>query len=119
MIDLKPDNKYTILGMSEFGFPFHIHVRHKVLKRMENGYAQYKDAYAWAFVKKGCRRAAGFYIYGDRTFYVFEGWIDLDTHMFKKGSNESYFSFSDKYITDALKSTGSKAIEISVKTLKE
>lgn len=113
LLNLVPEQKYTICKMGEFGFPISWKI---ILKSVKVGpYAQYKDSVVLMFVPKGKRKVAGMRLHGDyQQFMIFEGHVDLDTEMFVKnysdGSKSSLESFSPDYMIRALNSTSQKPI---------
>ena len=113
LLNLVPEQKYTICKMGEFGFPISLKI---ILKSVKVGpYAQYKDSVVLMFVPKGKRKVAGMRLHGDyQQFMIFEGHVDLDIEMFVKnysdGSKSSLESFSPDYMIRALNYTSQKPI---------
>lgn len=113
LLNLIPEQKYTICKMGEFGFPISWKI---TLKSVKVGpYAQYKNSVCLMFVLKGKRKVTGIRLHGDyQQFMIFEGHVDLDTEMFVKnfsdGSKSSLESFSPEYMIRALKSTSQKPV---------
>ena len=120
---LEKDGKYTILSFGEFGFPYS---RKITLKSASiEKYAQYDKSIKITFVQKSCRTLLATRIHGCKEVYFFQGWIDLDTEMYREskinnsGVKSSYtlMSFDKKYIEIAIDSAkGAPYIVISEKT---
>lgn len=105
--NLESGKRYTVFGMSEWGFPYQMHIT--LLEVQFTSYAQYNEAVKIIFKRKGGRSVYGKTYYGSNTCFVFEGWVTVDTEMFK-GGNTSYASFDDRYMEEALASVNQKPV---------
>ncbi len=111
LTQLEVGKKYTIVGMSEFGFPYQFQI---VLEEVRvEPYAQYKESYLLIFKQKKKILSRQIRFYGIKPVLVWDGWADPDTEMypFKKTSDygssgvvvirTGYPCFDDRYMQRA------------------
>jgi hypothetical protein len=108
---LKHGQKYTLVGMSEFGFPYDVKITLEDV--IFKPYAQYKEAAQLVFKQKGKRKLSALTIYGCKEILMWDGWIDVKTDVFvgeKNGSKESLLSFDSGYLDIAIASVKEKPV---------
>lgn len=116
---LEKCKRYTILGFTEFGFPYHMHIT--FLKYEVEPYAQYKKSYVLYFIKRRHKKVSGIRIYGIKKIYIFEDWIDLKTELFVSErlsaagiqTQETRNCFDEQYMVDAIDSANQVPFSIS------
>ena len=96
---LKQGQKYTVVGLNSFGFPYQIHI---TFERVE----AFERITKFIYKKKRGRRLMGKTLYNE-SFMVFQGWVEVDTQIYKEKHSDSmisYACFDDRYMQEAEKS---------------
>lgn len=111
LLKLKTGAKYTLVGFSEFGFPYQVQM---ILSRIViEPYAQYPVSYLLIFKQQGKRKERQIRFYDMKKFIVWEGWVYPNTEMYVSRSLKDYESgpveiskswvcFDQRYLTCAL-----------------
>jgi len=110
---LIPNEKYTIFGFTEWGFPYHRHIR--FLKLSIGSYAQYSECINICFQLKSKRKPTGLRIYGNKKLYITKGWIEVNTVMLRNDGPESRLCFDELYMKDAIESVKQDILEVGIK----
>lgn len=92
LTELRPGNRYTIVGMGEFGFPYQFRM---VLEKIVVGpYAQYPRAFILRFRPQRKKLSRLVMFYDTKPIIVWEGWLYPDTQMFPFRGTKDYDSGS-------------------------
>lgn len=105
---LEAGKRYTLVGLGEFGFPYSVQLT--LVSVEQKGYAQYREGVELKFKKKRGQRVLGTRFYGRKECIIYEGWVEVDTNMFKNGSKASYACFDERYLQEAEESVSQKPI---------
>jgi hypothetical protein len=119
---LHPGQKYTIWGLSEFGFPY---TRQITLQSAEiSKYAQYREAVKLVFKIKGKRSMSGLWVLPIHDFIVYDGWVTVDANPYKKVTeqngvtvSETHLSFDGHYLKNARNSITAEPVYMQVSSL--
>lgn len=116
LLELKPNDRYTIAFMGEMGF---CHSIQFTLESSRSGrFAQYEESVELIFKPKGKRSLRSLRFYGSKTFAVWQGWIEVNTDFFGPASSNGfvttqtsrYLSCDERYLTDAIASSSATPI---------
>ena len=99
MKNLKKEEKITIVGMTDFGFPYSRQARFVAYK--EEPYTQYKKSCVVYYKIKNKRNITESRVYGDNKILVYRDWVNVNTEMFSNNSNLSKKCFDSQYLIDA------------------
>lgn len=99
---IEVEQKYTMVGMTEFGFPYSMNV--KITKVINQPYAQYRESTIIYYIKKGKRKAQGIRVLPHNTLVIYKGWIEPKVDMFPDTSGISLGCFDRKYMKIAIDS---------------
>ena len=114
---LVPGKKYTLVAMSEFGFPYKVHMT--LVEAKVEPYAQYKESLVIYFKKARGRRVYGVRFYGIKEFLIWEGFVNPDTNMYGQVEDRGdgvivktsrYRCFDSRYLYDAIESMKTKPV---------
>lgn len=104
--NLKLGEKYTLVSMGEFGFPYKVQ---GVIVAVEfRPYAQYDDAVRITIKPKHKRKMYMYTFYGSKPLIVWNGHVEANTEMITSSSEEngvtvmrSRLSLDPQYLIDA------------------
>ncbi len=116
---LKVGQKYTVVGMGDFGFPYQFQM---VLEEVRvEPYAQYPVSFLVIFKPRGKRLSRQLRFYGTNPLIVWEGWVAANTDMYPFKSTKDYDSgpvtmrtgypcFDSRYMQNALDSVAQRPV---------
>ena len=107
---LKIGQKYTLVKLGDFGFPFTLQlelVEHKIVP-----YAQHRETALLTFKLRRKRNPRQLRIFERDEYLVYEGWVEVDTEMYVKTlpaingltCKQSLRSFDNEYLMRAKRS---------------
>lgn len=108
---LEPGKRYTLFSISDFGFPYAMHIT--LEEAGIRPYAQYQESAYLSFKQKKHRRLSSVIFTPIKRFAIWEGWIDVNADMWgeseKSGNGvtvtqSKYSSFDGRYFQDGLDS---------------
>lgn len=85
---LEAGKKYTLVGFSEFGFPYQIQM--KLIGVRYEPYAQYADSYLLIFKREGGRKECMIRFYDIKQFIIWDGYVYPTTDMYVKRNAIQY-----------------------------
>ena len=77
---LKLGHKYTLVKLSDFGFPYSAQL--ELAESKVEPYAQHAETVILAFKLKGKRKLRHLRIFNRDEYLVYEGWLEVDTEMY-------------------------------------
>lgn len=114
---IKPGEKYTLFGHNNFGFPVTLHTR--IHKAYIGSYAQYKDVLVIEHQPKRKRTVYRKHILPYQSFYIWEGWFDIDNDFWHVEhlndmtiTSSKYSSFDNQYLNNTVQKIKVKPVAI-------
>ena len=116
---LKQGEKYTVVGFTDFGYPYSIQFR--LIKAEVESYAQYDESLNLIFRKKNARKHNSCLVFlPKQEFIIWEGWVNPDVDMWKGNKEikedmiirEALFPFDHQYLKNAIESVDKDPIII-------